>query len=268
MDTADTEFDLVVIGGGPGGYGAALYATSAGLKVAIVEKGSMGGTCLNRGCIPAKAYLETAAVHRHVAHAGEFGISSSAPTVDFAVSQARKQKIVDGIVKSLTGFMQSKKITILTGTGSLAIPPVEMLQAWTVAGGEGVVRGCDGEDAGEVARAEIVHEIEPLSMVPVAEFAQAAAERRDARLGPTDAEYLRTHGNVSCQAAARAGGATARQRSIAAMASSRPRTAARSRRFRYICTTCGASVQIVRRSARENLVMSNVAAWCRLPSKS
>ncbi len=119
MDTADTEFDLVVIGGGPGGYGAALYATSAGLKVAIVEKGSMGGTCLNRGCIPAKAYLETAAVHRHVAHASEFGITSSAPTVDFAVSQSRKQKIVDGIVKSLTGFMVSKKITILAGTGSL-----------------------------------------------------------------------------------------------------------------------------------------------------
>jgi dihydrolipoamide dehydrogenase len=119
MDTADTEFDLVVIGGGPGGYGAALYATSAGLKVALVEKGSIGGTCLNRGCIPAKAYLETAAVHRHVAHAAEFGIVSSAPTVDFAVSQARKQKIVDGIVKSLTGFMQSKKITILAGTGSL-----------------------------------------------------------------------------------------------------------------------------------------------------
>ena len=119
MDTADTEFDLVVIGGGPGGYGAALYATSAGLKVALVEKGSIGGTCLNRGCIPAKAYLETAAVQRHVAHAAEFGIMSSAPIVDFAVSQARKQKIVDGIVKSLTGFMLSKKITILAGTGSL-----------------------------------------------------------------------------------------------------------------------------------------------------
>ena len=114
-----SHFDLVIIGGGPGGYGAALYATSAGLNVAIVEKGAMGGTCLNRGCIPAKALLETAAVNRHVAHAGEFGIESSAPTVNFATAQARKQRIVDGIVKSLTGFMTSKKITILNGIGSL-----------------------------------------------------------------------------------------------------------------------------------------------------
>src|ERR1700712_1090314 len=106
MDTA-TEFDLVVIGGGPGGYGAALYATSAGLRVAVVEKDStMGGTCLNRGCIPAKSYLEAAAVYRQVAHAGEFGIETSAPTVDFAKVQERKQKVVDDIVKGLTSFMK------------------------------------------------------------------------------------------------------------------------------------------------------------------
>jgi len=116
---SETHFDLVVIGGGPGGYGAALYATSAGLRVALVEKDALGGTCLNRGCIPAKAFLETAAVQRHVAHAGDFGIESSAPVVNFATSQARKQKIVDGIVKSLGGFMRSKQITILSGTGSL-----------------------------------------------------------------------------------------------------------------------------------------------------
>lgn len=113
------QFDLVVIGGGPGGYGTALYATSAGLQVALVEKGALGGTCLNRGCIPAKAFLETAAVNRHVQHAAEFGIESSAPVVNFATAQARKQKIVDGIVKSLGGFMKSKKITILDGVGTL-----------------------------------------------------------------------------------------------------------------------------------------------------
>jgi dihydrolipoamide dehydrogenase len=115
----EAQFDLVVIGGGPGGYGAALYATSAGLNVAIIEKDTLGGTCLNRGCIPAKAFLETAAVHRHVAHAAEFGIESSAPIVNFGAAQARKQKIVDGIVKSLGGFMKSKKITILDGVGAL-----------------------------------------------------------------------------------------------------------------------------------------------------
>ena len=113
------QFDLVVIGGGPGGYGAALYATSAGLSVALVEKGALGGTCLNRGCIPAKAFLESAAVNRHVQHAAEFGIESSAPIVNFAVAQARKQKIVDGIVKGLAAFMKSKKITVLDGIGTL-----------------------------------------------------------------------------------------------------------------------------------------------------
>ncbi len=133
-----TEFDLVVIGGGPGGYGAALYATSAGLNVALVEMADIGGTCLNRGCIPAKAFLETAAVQRHVAHAAEFGIESSAPVVNFVTAQARKQKIVDGIVKSLTGFMKSKKITILDGIGTLGAD-----RTVTVTGPEGVttIRG-------------------------------------------------------------------------------------------------------------------------------
>ncbi len=127
------EFDLVVIGGGPGGYGAALYATSAGLNVALVEMADIGGTCLNRGCIPAKSFLETAAVHRHVAHAADFGIESSAPVVNFATAQARKQKIVDGLVKSLTGFMKSKKITVLEGIGTLSAN-----HTVTVTGPEGV----------------------------------------------------------------------------------------------------------------------------------
>jgi dihydrolipoamide dehydrogenase len=113
------QFDLVVIGGGPGGYGAALYAASAGMNVAIVEKDAMGGTCLNRGCIPAKAFLETAAVHRHVAHAADFGIESSAPSVNFGVTQARKQRIVDGLVKGIGGLMKSRKVTVFNGIGAL-----------------------------------------------------------------------------------------------------------------------------------------------------
>ena len=113
------QFDLVIIGGGPGGYGAAFYAASAGLNVAIVEKDVLGGTCLNRGCIPAKAFLETAAVNRHVQHAAEFGINSSAPTVDFSVAQQRKQKIVAGLVKGIGGLMKARKVTSYTGVGSL-----------------------------------------------------------------------------------------------------------------------------------------------------
>jgi dihydrolipoamide dehydrogenase len=113
------QFDLVVIGGGPGGYASAFYAASAGMKVALIERDTIGGTCLNRGCIPAKAFLETAAANRHVAHASEFGINASSTGIDFAVSQARKARIVDGLVKGLTGLTKSKKVTYFLGTGSL-----------------------------------------------------------------------------------------------------------------------------------------------------
>jgi dihydrolipoamide dehydrogenase len=113
------SFDLVVIGGGPGGYAAALYAASAGLQVALVEKDALGGTCLNRGCIPAKAFLETAAVKRHVEHSADFGIQSSAPTVDFAVTQARKQKIVAGLVGGIAAMCKGRKVEVFNGVGSL-----------------------------------------------------------------------------------------------------------------------------------------------------
>jgi dihydrolipoamide dehydrogenase len=116
--TAD-QFDLVVVGGGPGGYAAAFYGASAGLNVAMIEKDTIGGTCLNRGCIPAKAFLETAAVNRHIVHAGEFGINTSAPVVDFAKSQQRKEQIVASLVKGLTGLTKTKKVTYLLGVGSL-----------------------------------------------------------------------------------------------------------------------------------------------------
>ena len=118
VSTAE-QFDLVVIGGGPGGYAAAFYGASAGLNVALIERDTIGGTCLNRGCIPAKAFLETAAVNRHVMHAADFGINATATGVDFGVAQSRKQTIVNNLVKGLTGLTKSKKVTYILGTGSL-----------------------------------------------------------------------------------------------------------------------------------------------------
>jgi dihydrolipoamide dehydrogenase len=119
VTTVSDSFDLVVIGGGPGGYAAALYAASAGMRVALIEKDALGGTCLNRGCIPAKAFLETAAVKRHVEHSADFGIESSAPSVNFAVTQQRKQKIVAGLVGGIAAMCKGRKVEVFNGVGSL-----------------------------------------------------------------------------------------------------------------------------------------------------
>ena len=113
------QFDLVVIGGGPGGYAAALYASAAGLNCAVVERDKVGGTCLHRGCIPAKEFLETAHVFRTVSESAKFGVNAGAPRLDFGVSQARKQQVVDQLWKGLQGLMKRRKITTIAGTGTL-----------------------------------------------------------------------------------------------------------------------------------------------------
>ena len=117
--SAPARYDLVVIGGGPAGYGAALYAGAAGMSVALVERDRLGGTCLHRGCIPAKELLETAAVWRTVGEAAEFGVNVEPPELDFAVSQERKQRIVDGLEAGVTGLLRRRKVITYEGTGRL-----------------------------------------------------------------------------------------------------------------------------------------------------
>ena len=135
MTTAeDFQYDVVVIGGGPGGYATALYGAAAGLNIAVVERDKVGGTCLHRGCIPAKEFLETATVYRTVTGAGEFGIRTAEPVVDFSVSQARKNTVVNQLFRGLSGLLKSRNVTILSGTGTL-LPGRR-------------VRVVDGDDAG------------------------------------------------------------------------------------------------------------------------
>lgn len=120
MSPTAEDFDLVVLGGGPGGYAAALAAGSAGLRVAVVEEQRVGGTCLHRGCIPAKELLQTAEVYRTVGGASEFGVSAGAPTIDLAVSQQRKQQIVDRLAGGLETLLKGRKAKVLTGRGVVA----------------------------------------------------------------------------------------------------------------------------------------------------
>jgi dihydrolipoamide dehydrogenase len=113
------DFDLVVLGGGPGGYAAALYGASAGMSIAIVEEQRVGGTCLHRGCIPAKELLQTAEVLRTVRSAAEFGVLTSAPGLSLATSQTRKQAVVDRLTSGLETLLKGRKVTVVAGTGAL-----------------------------------------------------------------------------------------------------------------------------------------------------
>ncbi len=117
--STSSHHEVVVIGGGPAGYASALYGASAGLDVGLVEKGKLGGTCLNVGCIPAKELLETAHVHRTVSHASEFGVVTDEPSIDLGVTQVRKQEVVDRLVGGLAALLEGRKVTVYDGVGSL-----------------------------------------------------------------------------------------------------------------------------------------------------
>ncbi len=116
------NFDLAIIGSGPGGYVAAIKAAQEGLKVCLIEKGLLGGTCLNVGCIPTKTLLANAHVMHKVLHAAEYGITTGPVTIDYAKMKGRKDDVVAKIRKSLEGLILSNGIAILRGQAEFLSP--------------------------------------------------------------------------------------------------------------------------------------------------
>ncbi|MFD1736380.1 dihydrolipoyl dehydrogenase [Bacillus salitolerans] len=119
-----TEYDVVVLGGGTGGYVAAIRASQLGLKVAIVEKGKLGGTCLHKGCIPSKALLRSAEVYATTKNSEEFGVIAKEVALDFSKVQQRKAKIVDQLHKGVQHLMKQGKIDVYEGLGRILGPSI------------------------------------------------------------------------------------------------------------------------------------------------
>ena len=113
------QFDLIVIGSGPGGYVAAIRASQLGLKTAVVERESLGGICLNWGCIPTKALLKSAQVFEYIKHAGDFGISVENATPEFDNIIKRSRDVADGMSKGINFLFRKNKITEIKGSGTL-----------------------------------------------------------------------------------------------------------------------------------------------------
>ena len=117
------QYDVVIIGSGPGGYVAAVRASQVGLKTAIVEKDSrLGGTCLLRGCIPTKSMLESAELADHARHASEFGINVGDVSVDISAVLKRKAKVVSSNAGGVQYLMKKNKVDVYNGFGSLVAP--------------------------------------------------------------------------------------------------------------------------------------------------
>jgi dihydrolipoamide dehydrogenase len=117
---ADNSFDIVVIGAGPGGYVAAIKAAQLGYKTACVEEGNLGGVCLNIGCIPTKALLESAAMITHLGHAKEFGVTVGEIKTDMAQAVKRSRQVSERLVKGIGFLFKKNKVTHLPGRGRLA----------------------------------------------------------------------------------------------------------------------------------------------------
>src|SRR5690625_954467 len=106
------NYDLVILGGGMGGYVAAIRAKQLGLSVALVEEKLIGGTCLHQGCIPTKTLLKSASIYQTILNSQKFGIESSRPKIDFSTVQKRKKQVVEQLFQGLQYLMKKNQIDI------------------------------------------------------------------------------------------------------------------------------------------------------------
>jgi dihydrolipoamide dehydrogenase len=119
VTAASQEFDILVLGGGSGGYAAALRAVQLGFTVGLIEKGKLGGTCLHNGCIPTKALLHSAELADHARSSAKYGINVSLDSIDMSAVNAYKDGIIAGKYKGLQGLIKAKGITVIEGEGKL-----------------------------------------------------------------------------------------------------------------------------------------------------
>ena len=113
------SYDLIVLGSGPGGYVAAIRASQLGLKTAIIERESLGGICLNWGCIPTKALLKSAQVFEYLNHAADYGITVKGGEADFPAVVKRSRDVAEGMSKGVQFLLKKNKIDVINGNGKI-----------------------------------------------------------------------------------------------------------------------------------------------------
>jgi dihydrolipoamide dehydrogenase len=162
--------DVVVIGGGPGGYVAAIHAAHLGAEVALIEKDRLGGTCLNRGCIPTKALVRSAEIFLEAKRADEFGVEIGSVKANLPQIMARKRKVVDALVSGVEQLIKANKVSLHCGIGKLVSPRLAKVNTTEIAakkiivatGSESALLPVDGLDLPGVLTTDDILDLEEL----------------------------------------------------------------------------------------------------------